>query len=157
MLRFQWLPDRDESPKHFFSCQEKKEIVTAIEALEKKTSAELRVHIGVHNKGISVFDQAKREFENLGMTATREKNGVLIFICSNRHEFAILGDSGIDQKVPQGFWQLISEKMAEYFHQGRLAEGVCMGIALAGEELQTYFPVRPDGRNELPNAVSHSE
>lgn len=157
MFKFQWVPDRDESPEHFFSGKEKAEIVAAIEELEKKTSAELRVHVGRHEEGVSVFDQAKRKFENLGMTATREKNGVLIFICCDRHEFAILGDSGIDQKVTQDFWPLVSAVMTERFREGRIAEGVCEGVKLAGEKLQIYFPRRPDDRNELPNIVSHSE
>lgn len=155
MVKFQWFPDRDESPRFFFSNSEKKKISQVIAELEKKTSAELRVHVEAKNSKLSILEQAKQAFEKLGMTATHHKNGVLIFICSDSHEFAVLGDTGINCRVSSHFWEDVSGCMSDKFAQGLFLQGVCDGIFMAGEKLQTYFPFHPDDRNELPNTVSH--
>lgn len=156
MVKFQWFPDRDDSPRFFFSNNEKKKISEAIAVLEKKTSAELRVHVEDKNPKLSILEQARNAFERLGMTQTLEKNGVLIFICSDSHEFAVLGDTEIDRRVPPHFWEDVSRRMSDKFAQSFFVQGVCEGIHLAGEKLQAYFPFRPDDRNELPDTVSHS-
>ncbi len=157
MFKFQWVPDRDDSPRHFFSSKEKKEIHAAIADLEKKTSAELRVHVERRDLKISIFDQARRAFEKLGMTQTRDRNGVLIFLCSDSHEFAVLGDAGINAKVPENFWKAISEEMAGKFKSGLFSAGVSAGIELAGKKLRHFFPLAAGDKNELSNDVSHAE
>jgi len=48
------------------------------------------------------MESAKQAFAKLGLTATREHNGVLFFVAVRERKFAVLGDSGINQKVPPG-------------------------------------------------------
>ncbi len=146
--------DRSDSPQFFFSQKEKEQIEQAIGALEQKTSAELRVHVEARKKNLDIMSQAREAFERLGMTGTNHRNGVLIFICSDSREFAILGDILIDKEVPQGFWDEIVNQTAESFRAGRFAEGVVQAVEKIGGELKAHFEYLPDDKNELSDDIS---
>ncbi len=77
---------------HFFSEEEADRIVSAIEQAERATSGEIRVHIEDRCKH-NPTARAVQVFERLGMCETREKNGVLFYVSSKDHDFAVIGDS----------------------------------------------------------------
>jgi uncharacterized membrane protein len=139
--------------RRFFNNREKQEIISAIERAEKLTSGEIRVHVE-SKAGDDVFARAKEVFENLGMAKTELHNGVLIYLAIQDRKFAIIGDKGIDQKVPPGFWDETKEQMQSRFKEGQFAEGVCLGIGLTGEHLAKYFPYQSGDVNELSNDIS---
>ena len=131
-----------------------KRIERAIEEAELKTSGEIRVCVAPLFWG-SVERAARRAFERLGMTKTRERNGVLFFLVPARQSFVVLGDEGIHLHVGSDFWQAIVESMRPHFRGGRFTEGLLVGIALAGDRLAEHFPYDPEAdRNELPNVVT---
>jgi len=66
----------------------------------------------------------------------------------------ILGDEGIHRVVPENYWEDVKEEMQKQFREGRICEGVCLGVRQIGEKLKTYFPVEKDDRNELPDTIS---
>lgn len=131
-------------------------ITAAIEAAERDTSGEIRVHIQNRVKG-DLFAAAKKRFEELGMTATEQRNGVLFYIAMKDHRFVVLGDQGINERVPEGFWQETVEVMSGHFAQGDLAGGLEAGIRQAGKALQEYFPRQHDDVNELNDEISYGE
>jgi uncharacterized membrane protein len=90
------------------------------------------------------------------MTETRAKNGVLILLSPANREFFVLGDRGIDEKVPQNFWEEITEGMSQFFKKDQFADGLVHGILKIGEKLKTYFPYQRDDSNELPDGISYS-
>jgi uncharacterized membrane protein len=90
----------------------------------------------------------------MGMHKTAERNGVLFYLAVNDRKFAIIGDAGINAKVPPGFWDDISELLKKNFKEGKFTEGLSEGILLAGEHLKKHFPHRPDDVNELPDEIS---
>lgn len=155
-MGFELFPERSDVPQFFFSQKEKEQIQQAIQTLEQKTSAELRVHVEQRKKSISLMAQAQEAFERLGMTKTNHQNGVLIFICSDSREFVILGDTLINKEVPQDFWDEAVLKAAELFRSGQFADGVCSAIFKAGEKLKDYFQCLPDDKNELSDDISHN-
>ena len=61
---------------------------------------------------------------------------------------------GINEKVKEGFWNEISEKMINYFKQGQYAIGLAEGVKMAGHALSDYFPYQKDDKNELSDDVS---
>lgn len=128
-------------------------IVAAIELAEMKTSGEIRVHFVKRVKG-SVFEHAKKTFEDLGMTKTKERNGILFFIAEQSHQFSILGDIGIHEKVHQSFWDEIRNQMVDQFKNKNMTEGLCRGIQVCGEKLAVYFPRQEDDQNELSNEIT---
>jgi len=139
--------------KTFLSKEQQTAIVQAIADAEKATSGEIRVHLESSCKG-NVLDNAAYVFKKLKMHKTALRNGVLFYLAVNDRKFAILGDAGINAKVPENFWDQIREAMASDFAQGNFAEGLTQGIKMAGDKLKIYFPVMPDDINELSNEIS---
>ena len=96
----------------------KDEIVSAINNAEKITSGEIRVHIQSKCKE-DVLSEAKKVFHRLKMHKTKERNGVLIFIALKSKRFAILGDSGIHEKVENDFWNEVCRVEGKIFFSER--------------------------------------
>ncbi|MFH1996668.1 MAG: TPM domain-containing protein [Candidatus Omnitrophota bacterium] len=145
--------ERSSLPRLFFSKQEKDEIMNAIRQAEKNTSGEVRLHLERMVLG-DILEHAKKVFEKLKMDRTAARNGVLIFLGLKNKRFSILGDKGINDKVPDGFWNDIVSLMSGYFRDDKFAEGISEGIQLIGEKLKEYFPYRSDDKNELSDDIS---
>lgn len=140
--------------KELLSKLDQQRIVDAIARAEEKTSGEIRVHIQPKVLGGDVRKAAERTFERLGMTKTAERNGVLLFISSGDNRFAILGDSGINEKEPAGFWDEIAAKLTIRFKAGAFTDGIVEAIESAGRELAVFFPRQTHDVNELTNEIS---
>lgn len=139
--------------KNFFTEEQKQQIQQAIANAEFNTSGEIRVHIDKACK-VDVLDQAANVFHQLKMDATVLRNGILFYLAIEDKKFAILGDKGINEKVPPDFWDHIKDTMQNHFKQQLFTEGLTKGIGMAGEKLKTYFPLQADDTNELSNEVS---
>ncbi len=144
------------SVQNFFSEAEKKQIVEAIEEAELNTSGEIRLHVEASCKA-DVLDRAVYIFEKLDMHKTELRNGVLFYLAVTDHKFAILGDAGINAKVPENFWDEIKETVIAGFKEGKYADGLSTGIQMAGEKLKAEFPYASDDKNELSNEISFGE
>ena len=140
-------------PKDYFTSDQQKQIVDAIEEAELNTSGEIRVHIDLTCKG-DVLDQAAKTFALLKMHKTKLRNGVLFYLSIQDHKFAILGDAGINAQVPENFWETTKQAMLDKFKDNNLTEGLVTGITMAGEQLKKYFPYKDDDINELDNNIS---
>jgi len=139
--------------KDAFTAEEKKKIVNAIKEAELNTSGEIQVHLENHCKE-DVMDHAAYIFKTLKMHKTELRNGVLFYMAIKDHKFAILGDAGINNKVPENFWDDIKEHMLAHFKNGDLTAGLSEGIKMAGEQLAAHFPYQKDDENELPDEIS---
>jgi uncharacterized membrane protein len=125
----------------------------AIREAETRTSGEVRVSVSRFFWG-DVRKVAARAFARLGMTATRQRNGILFFIVPSRRRFAILGDEGIHAKVGQEFWEKAAAAVSERFREGDFTAGLVRGIEMVGEQLASHFPYDPTTDvNELPDDV----
>jgi uncharacterized membrane protein len=140
----------------FFSQEQKDIIVHAIEEAEKQTSGEIRVYIENYCRG-SILDRAAYLFKLLDMYNTKVRNGVLFYLSIARKEFAILGDGGINEKVPEGFWDAVRDTLQESFGRGDFTGGLSKGIGMAGEKLKTFFPRQKDDENELSDTIAFGE
>ncbi|RYZ95483.1 MAG: TPM domain-containing protein [Sphingobacteriaceae bacterium] len=136
-----------------FNDEEQQRIREAVERAEKHTSGEIRVCV---EKTCSedVLDRAANYFTKLDMHKTKARNGVLIYVATDDHKFAIIGDAGINKVVPDDFWDHTKLQMLEQFKQGNLIGGITTGVQLAGEQLKKYFPYDMDDSNELSDDVS---
>lgn len=139
--------------KDFLESLDQDRIVKAIAAAEQMCSGEIRVHIQPKAHG-EIRPVAERTFERLGMTKTDLRNGVLLFIACEEQRFVILGDKGIDEKVPAGFWDEIAAKLTIRFKHGEFTDGIVDAIHSAGEELRHYFPRAHDDVDELSNEIN---
>lgn len=127
--------------------------MAAIKEAELHTSGEIRVHIENTCKK-EVLDRAVEVFDMLHMQKTQLRNGVLFYLAIKDHKFAILGDAGINKVVPENFWDQIKETCIGHFRQGQFAEGLVMGIGMAGQQLKAHFPYQSDDVNELSDDIS---
>ncbi|PJG82654.1 TPM domain-containing protein [Caviibacterium pharyngocola] len=136
---------------------DKQQIEAAIYRLELLSSAELRVYIERNmpktDRTYSAVERALQVFDELEMTVTQARNGVLIYIAYKDHQCAIIGDQGIHQYVGDEFWRSQCELMIDHFKQNQYTQGVIAAIEQSGKKLAEHFPVQPDDKNELDNEV----
>ena len=124
-------------------------IEEAIRQAERRTSGEIRVSVSRFFWG-DVRRAAERAFARLGMTATRQRNGILFFIVPSRRRFVVLGDEGIHAKVGQEFWERVAAAVSEHLRDGDFTRGLVHGIETVGEQLALHFPFDPaTDSNEL--------
>lgn len=125
----------------------------AIRAAETRTSGEIRVSVAPPFWG-NVERAAKRAFDRLGMSRTRARNGVLLFLVPSRRTFVVLGDTGIHDRVGQQFWHELVTLMNPHFRRGAFTDGVVAGIGAIAEQLARHFPHdAPTDVNELPDEI----
>ncbi len=139
-----------------FSDEKKAAIRRAIEVAETNTSGEIRVHMEDKCKK-NVFDRAVDVFEKLEMHKTKLRNGILFYVAVSDRKFVIIGDAGINEKVPANFWNEVKETVLEYFKTGQITEGLTEGIRIAGEQLREHFPFQNDDVDELSNDISFGD
>jgi uncharacterized membrane protein len=137
----------------FIPKDRENEIIAAIEAAELNTSGEIRLHIERTCPG-PALERAKYWFNKLNMTATKDRNGVLIYVATHDRKVAIFGDEAIHAAVGQDFWEEDIRVLVEAFKSGRVVEGLTEVIARIGEKLKTHFPYQSDDKNELSNEIS---
>lgn len=129
-------------------------LVQAVRSAERLTSGEIRLYIESRCAYVDPMDRAREIFLSLDMTKTRQRNGVLLYIALRDHQFAILGDQGIHEKVGDIFWQKEAILLKQYFSQNRVVEGIEACIKEIGESLQLHFPFSAgDDENELPDDI----
>lgn len=140
--------------KAFLGKLDHERIVAAIRDAEARSRGEIRVHAS--SRAVAdARQEAVVRFERLGMTATQERNGILIYVAPLSRSFAIVGDSGIHERCGADFWKEIAAAMEQDFRAGRFSDGLVKGIARAGDALAEHFPRSgaPDV-NELSDSVS---
>ncbi len=139
----------------FLSKAERERVAQAIGEAERLTSGEIRVHLEDHIED-DVLDHAAFVFEELGMHRTDQRNGVLIYVCVADRKVAVIGDKGINERVPEGFWTDVVAVLKLHFAAGRRADGLAEAVHMVASKLKQHFPLLANDRNELSNEVSFS-
>ena len=135
-----------------FNKEQQARISKAVKDAELQTSGEVRIYIE-DSCPEEVLDRGAFLFEKMGIHKTALRNGVLFYLATKDRKFAILGDAGINAKVPSDFWNKIKEEMAQRFKDHEFTEGLCLGIQMAGEALKKYFPYSSGDKNELSDEI----
>ncbi|WP_420148893.1 TPM domain-containing protein [Spirosoma sp.] len=141
-------------PTNIFTPDEQQQIVDSIRQAEKATSGEVRVHIEPNCPNSDPVERAIEVFARLGMHQTKERNAVLFYLAHTDRKFAIVGDKGIDAKVPADFWETTKDLLRRHFAAGQYSKGLSLGIQRAGEQLKLYFPYASNDSNELADDIS---
>jgi len=140
------------NPKVFISQLDEAKIVSAIAEAEGKSSGEIRVYVS-QRKRTDPLSFAQKRFLQMGMSKTRHRNAVLIYLVPRTRQFAIVGDQGVHEKCGDAFWQQVSAGMTELLKQGRLTEAILDAIQKVGDVLARHFPRGSDDQNELPDRI----
>jgi putative membrane protein len=95
---------------------------------------------------------AIEQFFARGLTRTRDRTGVLIFVSMAERYARIIGDEGITSKVDNREWQLAIDELTKHMRDGRIAEGFIAAIEKCGAVLAEHAPPAGLG-NELPDRI----
>ena len=139
----------------FLTAEEEQRVIAAIRDAEATTSGEIRVHLEKHSD-TPALERAKELFHLLKMDNTKEENGVLIYVGVDDHQLAIIGDRGLNDQVPDSFWETTKDKIITQFSQGQFRQGLVDGVQSAGEKLAQFFPWKHGDSNELSDEISTS-
>ena len=102
---------------------------------------------------MDALDRAIELFPQLGMHATEERNGVLVYVAIKDHQLAVLGDQGIHQKVGSQYWNNEVMKMIRDFNRDDYAKGIAGCVEDIGEALREHFPYTDKDKNELSDEI----
>ncbi|MDJ0644558.1 MAG: TPM domain-containing protein, partial [Flavobacteriaceae bacterium] len=102
----------------------------------------------------NALERAKEVFYFLKMDETEQQNGILFYIAVDDHKFSVLGDTGINKAVPEGFWNSIKDIVIQHFSSGNYVKGLQLAITQTGEKLKEFFPHQSRDSNELSDEIS---
>jgi uncharacterized membrane protein len=129
------------------------QVEAAIGRAEAACAIELRVSVA----GLFWGDadaMARRAFARLGMAATRDRNGVLVFLAPWRRKVIVLADDGITAKIAAdaALWSGAVATITRAFAAARFTEGLVAALDDLARGLAPAFP--PSSRaNELPDRI----
>jgi putative membrane protein len=95
---------------------------------------------------------ALEQFFVRGISHTKNRTGVLIYVSLAERYARIVADEGIAQKVHNSEWQTAIDALTGHMRDGRIAAGLTAAIERCGAVLAAHAP--PDGApNALPNRL----
>ena len=133
---------------------QKHRIQSAIVVAETGTSGEIRVHLSYRRDEHEILQHAQACFHALGMSHTRYRNGVLLYVNPKIRKFALYGDQGIHACVGQEFWTELANRVSLHIREKNLSEGIIHAVEAIGDALKKHFPYEAGEINELSNEVT---
>lgn len=100
-----------------------------------------------------VFERALRAFQELDLSRTAGRTGILILVSLLERRVQVLADSGINARVKPGTWNAVVDMVLAGIRRGDLCQGLCEAIDQCGEILAGEFPIRADDVDELPDRL----
>lgn len=95
---------------------------------------------------------ALEQFVVRGITRTKNRTGILIFVSLAERYARIIADEGIAAKVHNAEWQAAIDALTAHMRDGRIVEAFTAAIDRCGAVLAAHAP--PDGSpNELPDRL----
>jgi putative membrane protein len=101
----------------------------------------------------AVKERAVRAFYEKGLHKTKNSTGILVFISLFERKVWILGDCGINAKIPADSWLELVRTLTAGLKNGRAGEALCEVVIRCGDELARHFPRESDDRNELQDEI----
>ncbi|MBI9032202.1 hypothetical protein JEZ13_09415 [bacterium] len=100
-----------------------------------------------------VKEKAELSFMEYGISNTRDRTGVLIFISNLEKRVLIIADKGIAEVYPHSSWQKQVDRIITGIKSNKFASELEKVIIEVGTVLSQNFPIKEDNTNELPNHV----
>jgi putative membrane protein len=95
---------------------------------------------------------AIEQFYARGLTLTKDRTGVLIFVSLAERYARIVADEGIAAKVSSREWQMAVDALTAHMRDGRIAQGFIAAIERCGAVLAAHAPPTGAG-DELPDRI----
>jgi putative membrane protein len=104
-------------------------------------------------KRARAHEAAMREFVSRGLTRTRERTGVLIYVAAAERYAEIIADTGIADRVETQVWREAVSDLIDAIKAGRAGDGLVETVRKVAAVLAEHAPPRVDDMDELPNKV----
>lgn len=96
-----------------------------------------------------VDGRAAEAFLEEQVFATRERTGVLIFVALFEHRVQVLADEGIDERVADEAWDLITGELAAGIRNGMPAQALIEAVERCADLLEAHGVHPADEDNEI--------
>ncbi|ACL56225.1 TPM domain-containing protein [Methylobacterium nodulans] len=100
-----------------------------------------------------VREAAQFAFRSRGLTRTRGRTGLLLFLALAERHAEIVADEGILARIDAQIWADLLTDLAAALRRGEVEAGLVAAVARLGERLATALPAGPGDADELPNRV----
>lgn len=141
----------------YLSESEILQLQAEIANVEDKTTGEIRLSLRERRKYFEklykLHELAIQDFEKMGMTNTKERTGILIFIVFDEHYFDILADEGIYSKISDEVWNELEEKLKSEFRKENYFAGIINILRNMSEILQNEFPIEGNDVNQISDII----
>ena len=97
--------------------------------------------------------RAHQLFHDLGLPATAERTGVMLFVALAEHYVEIIADVGLAETVEDATWRAVVEDFVAATRRDALRPAFIAAIDACCGVLARHHPARPGDRDELPNRV----
>ena len=102
-------------------------------------------------------DAARLAFWSRGLSRTRGRTGVLIYLAMAEHHAEIVADAGILARIGPERWNAALGCLIGALRRGEIEAGLVGAVEQVGAILAAEFPPGPSDPNELPNRVIVAE
>jgi len=99
----------------------------------------------------AVQARSKQVFIEHGVTETRERSGVLLYLSEAERRVELLADRGIHERVGAELWQALVDDVVGAIRGGQAAAGLTRAVDAIGARLAQHFPPSAADTNELPD------
>jgi putative membrane protein len=98
-------------------------------------------------------EAARRAFWSRGLSLTRSRTGVLLYLSLAERHAEIVSDLGVLQHIPPTAWDGILADLIRALGRGEVEAGLTVAVERVGACLADHLPAGPDDPDELPNRV----
>nr|WP_246696642.1 hypothetical protein [Methylobacterium planeticum] len=106
-----------------------------------------------HLRRTRAGDAARLAFWTRGLSRTRKRTGVLIYLAMAERHAEIVADAGILARIAPERWTGTIGRLLGALRQGEIEAGLVGAVHEVGAILAAEFPPEPGDRDELPNRV----
>jgi putative membrane protein len=128
-------------------------IAIAIAYLLTNISAIDRIIIPKKARRAAVYQRALRHFVESGVYATKDRNGILLFISLMEHEVCIIADEAVLKNLTQDKLDALAQEFADGIRGKQFSSSLLTCISSCGTILEKHFPIKKDDVNELPDGL----
>jgi len=125
--------------RHFLSQVDHARIHQAIQAAEKGTSGRMVIYIS-HHPVQDVLTAAQEAFRNLALETEKDRSNLLLFLAPGAKKFAVLGGTGLHEKLGQAWWDHLADMIRLDFQKNRYTEGILAATEEVSRALKIHFP-----------------
>jgi putative membrane protein len=122
--------------------------------LLSRSAAPLRNFVTRHGDlEARVSEAAKSQFYDLGISGTRDRSGILVYVSVEEGLCRVLCDLGVQQSMTESEWKALAGAVEGATAAADPVEAMAKAIECLAEPLSTALPRREDDVNELEDVA----